>query len=266
VSESPDELIAEWLRLEKEYARLGDQARQIMDASGIKDQYEIETRIWPAMYLKNGLIYPRAANPPIQLRAYQEHWRVCVEQSKVGERMKEIRIVAITQGVTLPELTLMELPTDPGDPDFEEAFLQWIGSQPSESQPPPLESPEGGATPKTPIAEKPTVGKTIKPSKTPKDNKPTADEKAIITAINDGLVGEGFCRRLDFEEVSPREGWLSLRHPKPTWPGTYEGAYCHPRVPDREFWKARIQRYKHYVGRKFRHLIRPEDSPARHGE
>ena len=69
----------------------------------------------------------------------------------------------------------------------------------------------------TPAAEVPTATKRTRAGDkaSQKVKKPKPAEKKIIEAIKDGLVGEGFCRRLDFEEVPPREGG------QPTSPQAY---------------------------------------------
>jgi hypothetical protein len=109
MSESPEELIAEWLRLEKEYAELGDKARQIMDASGIKDQEE-EFRMLSAGYLEDGIWRPYSENPSHKLVALHQTMKIRAKQNEIEQEMKKMETRAITRGIVLPELTLVEFP------------------------------------------------------------------------------------------------------------------------------------------------------------
>ncbi len=97
MSESPEELIAEWLCFEKEYAGLENRVQAILEVSAIKDRSEIDMRTWTAMYEKDGILSPRAASPPSQLVAYHEFWKVCAKQFDVAERMKKIRTMAVVR-------------------------------------------------------------------------------------------------------------------------------------------------------------------------
>ena len=109
MGDSPEELIAEWMRLKEEYAELGDKARQIMDASGIKDQGE-EFKMLSAGYLENGIWRPYSGNPSHQLVAIHETPKTRAKQFEIEKRIREMGIRGIAQGNVLPELTLIGVP------------------------------------------------------------------------------------------------------------------------------------------------------------
>ena len=81
MSESPHELIAEWLRLEKQYAELAEKAQKILAAAGIKYQ-EQKDRMLSAGYLENGIWRPYSENPSPQLLAIHETWKISAQKSR----------------------------------------------------------------------------------------------------------------------------------------------------------------------------------------
>jgi hypothetical protein len=256
MGKSQDDVAAEWLRLWKEYARWECQAKQIEQVTGKKKLEFAETgaSITGAID-KDGIYHPtRIKNPASFLIAYHEYTKVRHEQAKINEEMRHVEIEAIRLGFALPKIAVMQLAAGNSSTQTVLVVDGSLEEVNTEIRTSPHESPRSQGVPNVVTSGKHLTGpeRTTVPRKSSqKVNKPTAAERHIIKAINDGLAGAAFCRRLDINELPPRVGWLSLRPPKPVWPRTYQQAYCHGTAMERRFWRKRIQDYKNDIKRKF---------------
>lgn len=121
MNESPSELVAEWLRLEKECVKLDYQAQRILASGGIEDPDAVNAGDFcgcqasresyfmydsgsdPTEEVRGG---QRAASPTIEVRVIQEYRDVRETQSQVESQIGHIVITARRQGVWLPEFTI----------------------------------------------------------------------------------------------------------------------------------------------------------------